>query len=217
MDTIVIVLIIIILILLYVLYKYSTKSTANVSSKLYNLNNSNSTISSADLANPQSQRFSYSTWVYVNTWNTTMDKLIYFSGTANSTTGPIVALRLGATSPTLTAKVGNNNPITITQNFPIQKWVHVVISVDSQIVDCYLDGKLVSSTQMISIQSIPSAYAINFGVFDAYLTGFKYKSTPLNPQQVWSEYMAGNGYTGGKYGVNFAITKDDSVISQVSY
>jgi hypothetical protein len=29
--------------------------------------------------------------------------------------------------------------------------------------------------------------------------------------------MTGNGYSGGKYGVNVAITKDDAVISQVSY
>jgi hypothetical protein len=64
---------------------------------------------------------------------------------------------------------------------------------------------------------IPSTYTINFGNFDAYLTGFKYESKALNPQQVWTNYMTGNGYSGGKYGVNVAITKDDAVISQVSY
>jgi hypothetical protein len=215
MDATVIILIIIILVLVYFLYSATKKSNTNVKSKLYNLNNSNSSISSADLTNPKSQSFSYSAWVYVNTWKNG-EKAIYYASTNGAIPPYIIGLALDATSPILRAVVGTQ-PITITNNFPIQKWVYVVISVDSNIVDCYLDGKLVSSTQLQNIPTIPATYSINFGTFDAYLTGFTYSNKPLNPQQVWSNYMTGNGYTGGKYGVNFAITKDDAVISQISY
>ena len=215
MDVIVIVLIIIIVVLLYFLYYSSKKSSVNSSSKLYNLNNGVTSVNSTDLTNPKSQSFSYSAWIFVNSWNNTVQKRVYYVNDSNSQN--VISLTLGTISPTLTAKVGNNDNITITQNFPVQKWVYVVVSVDSQIVDCYLDGKLLTSTQLNTLPVIPSAYAISFGAFDAYLTGFRYESKPLNPQQVWSNYMKGNGYTGGKYGVNVALTKDDAVVSQISY
>jgi hypothetical protein len=214
MDTIVIVLIFIIIILLYSLYYFSKKSSTNIKGTLYDLNKSNTSISSDSLTNPSTNRFSYSAWVYVNTWNKNSDKLIYSSGVSTS---PIVSLTLGKTTPDLKAVVEGNSSITITNNFPIQKWVHIVISVDSNVADCYLDGKLVVSRQLATVQAIPATYNINFGTFDAYLTGLEYISKPLNPQEVWSKYMAGNGYSGGKYGVDLSIKKDDSVISQVSY
>jgi hypothetical protein len=178
------------------------------------LNKTYTAISSDDLTNPKSNRFSYCLWVYVNTWNTNFKKLICNSGDPNN---PILSLTLGTTNPSLDVVAENNTPMRITDNFPIQKWVHIVISVDSNVVDCYLDGKLVVSKQMTNIQQIPSKYSINFGNFDAFLTGFEYISTALNPQEVWNKYMAGNGYAGGKYGVNLSITKDDAVVSQVSY
>lgn len=209
---IVIVLIVIIIIMVYFLYSSYSKSPANTSTTLYNLNKQNTGINSSDLSNPQSQSFSYSTWVFVNTWNTNATKNIYSTGASN-----IISLDLGRTTPELNVKIGSNPAIKITSNFPIQKWVYVVISVDSQTADCYLDGKLVASRQMTSIPSIPASYAITFGTFDAYLTGFKYTDKPLNPQQVWSSYMAGNGYAGGKYGVNLALTKDSAVVGQISY
>jgi hypothetical protein len=213
MDPIVIVLILIIIVLVYFLYYSYNKSIQN-KDKLFNLNNENSTISSTDLANPKSSKFSYTIWIYVNTWNTNFRKDIII---AKSTDSSIVSLNLGTTSPTLVAQIYNNNPFTLTNNFPIQKWVHIVITVDSNVVDCYLDGKMVVSKQLTNIINIPSSYAINFGRFDAYLTGFEYRSEPMNPQQVWSKYMSGNGYDGGKYGVNLAITKDDKVVSQLTY
>jgi len=210
MNVTIIVLIIVIIVLLYFLYRSTKKASANSSSQLYNLNNGVTAINSSDLTNPKSQSFSYSTWIFVNTWNTTTTKNIYNNPN-------IISLDLGTTSPDLSVKIGTNPPMPVTQNFPIQKWVYVVISVDSQTVDCYLDGKLLRSTQLNTLPTISDNYAISFGKFDAYLTGFKYESKALNPQQVWTNYMKGNGYTGGKYGVNVAITKDDAVISQVSY
>jgi hypothetical protein len=180
-------------------------------SVLYNLNNSTPVINSADLTNPKSQSFSYSTWIFVNSWNNTIAKNVLTNSSG------LIRLDLGTTTPTLTTQIGTNDKIYITQNFPIQKWVYVVVSVDSQTVDCYLDGKLLTSTKLNNLPAITDSYTVSFGNFDAYVTGFKYESKPLNPQQVWSNYMKGNGYTGGKFGVNVSLTKDDAVISQISY
>ena len=210
MSYIIIVLIVIIVIMVYFLYSSSVKSSAKISTTLYNLNKQNAAVNSSDLTNPSSQSFSYSAWVFVNTWNTNATKTIFSAPN-------IILLDLGRTTPHLNVVVGSNPAIKITSNFPIQKWVYIAVSVDSQTTDCYLDGKLVASRQIPILPVIPSSYAINFGSFDAYVTGFKYSDKPLNPQQVWSNYMAGNGYSGGKYGVNLALTKDSNVIGQISY
>ena len=35
----------------------------------------------------------------------------------------------------------------ITNNFPLQKWTCILVSVDNKIIDVYLDGKLVKSIE----------------------------------------------------------------------
>ena len=213
MNFTVIILVVIIVILVYYLYRVSTKAV-DVSSKLYYLNTT-ATISSDTLTNPKSARFSYATWVFVNTWGIpTSSNTLY---TVNGSSGNIIRLGLASQTPELTTSVYNDN-ILITKNFPIQKWVYVVISVDSMTVDCYLDGKLVASRKLTAVQTIPNTYTITIGPapLDTYITGFKYYDTPLNPQQVWSNYMAGNGYNGGEYTVDLAIKKDNTVLKSFS-
>jgi hypothetical protein len=48
-------------------------------------------------------------------------------------------------------------PILITDNYPIQKWCYIVISVDSAFIDCYLDGKLVLSQKTYLPNPVPGA------------------------------------------------------------
>lgn len=214
MNVAVIILIVIIVILAYYLYRLSSKKN-DTSSQLYHLTTP-TTISSDKLTNPRSARFSYTAWVFVNTWNTgnnVNDNRLYTVAGSS----PIVVLSLSPQKPELKTMVFNNQ-ISITNNFPIQKWVYVVISVDSTTVDCYLDGKLVASRKLATVESIPSTYTITIGATpsDTYITGFKYYDTPLNPQQVWTYYMAGNGYAGGKYSIDLAIKKDNKVIKSFS-
>jgi hypothetical protein len=224
MDTIVIVLIVVIVLLVYFLYKAS-KTSSSSSTTLYNLNNTNTAIVNSDLTNPTSYAFSYESWIYVNTWNNTIDKVFYYAspGADTSVKNTLIKLKLDKTTPTLTCKINAagtdsaNPPIIVTNNFPIQKWVYVVISVDSQIVDCYLDGKLIKSTKLPFLPNTSLNYDINFGTCDSYITGFKRNANAVNPQTVWSNYMSGNGYSGNSYGMNVAITKDDVVMSEVSY
>ena len=74
MDTLVIILIIVIIVLIYFLYRTSIKASTNNKTTLYNLNTNTATISASDLSNPKSQRFSYSAWIFVNSWNNTITK-----------------------------------------------------------------------------------------------------------------------------------------------
>ena len=144
MNTTLIILGVIIAILIYVLYYFYAPSNATVLSSKANLNAANPPITSINA--PTNTRYGYGIWVYVNSWNSTTDKII-FSRSNN------ITLRLDKSKPSLYCDVTMNDGKTvhktlITDNFPLQKWVFVIVSVDNQFLDCYLDGKLVKSTRL---------------------------------------------------------------------
>ena len=120
----------------------------------------------------------------------------------------------------------------ITDNFTLQRWVYLVISVDNQFVDLYLDGKLVKSVKMmnapfqdtdnvvstqISSSVAKGKRAVNFGYLQGvYIAYFQRWETPLDPQSVWNYYMRGNGQGSKltKYNVNLDFIKDNKLTSQ---
>ena len=138
---------------------------------------------------------------------------------------PQIALYLDKTTPTLKCFIHNahattassTDPITITSNFPIQSWVYVTISVQGQYVDLYLQGKLVKSIQLAGVANVPSPDAtVQLGTGtagpDINVAGFTYYPNALTPQQVWSNYLAGNGQNTlgalSTYGVNVGLTSN---------
>jgi hypothetical protein len=122
--------------------------------------------------------------------------------------------------------------VIITDNFTLQRWVYLVISVDNLFVDLYLDGKLVKSVKMVNLpyQDNLNIVSVNISEADAkkkastvfgYLPGFmlaKFQrwETPLDPQSVWNYYMQGNGQggSGSKYKVNLDFVKDNKLTTQ---
>ena len=189
-----------------------------------------SSISADSLSKPDAQRYMYGLWLYVNAWPTAgalpatavvpartpiftrnKDMELFLDGT----TGKLV---LNVLSDVSTTTVANKvQAITITNNFPIQKWVHIVISVDNQIVDLYLDGKLVKSVNISPATHVPDALsAITFTPLSsgssAFMTKFSRLPTIADPQSVWNLYMqsSGTGTNGnGKLGVNLSLLKDN--------
>jgi len=135
---------VIVIILIYVLYTFYVKKSS-VLVTTASLKGSNTPITA--LSAPQSTRYAYGIWVYINTWSPNVAKTIF--SRANN-----IDLYLDSDKATLKCKITQSpepNPpqiITITDNFPIQKWVCVVISADGQFIDCYLDGKLMNSNKL---------------------------------------------------------------------
>ena len=148
MNPVIIILGVVIAILIYVLYTYfsstSTQLTSVASLKTATLPDITS------INNPTNTRYGYSIWVYVNSWDNSQIKTI-FSRAGN------ISLSLSQNAPTLTCNITMNDnsviPMVITDNFPLQKWVFVAISVDNQFVDAYLEGKLVKSQRCVKIDS----------------------------------------------------------------
>lgn len=221
MNTIAIGLVILVIILLYVLYRFFGLQTTELITTA-SLTGSNPAIPIKN--SPSGTRYAYGIWVYVNSWDTSVSKTIYERAEN-------IKLYFDKVSPTLKCDIAMNKtdskPITveITDSFPLQKWTQIIISVDNQYLDAYIDGKLVKSARAYKedengndMPKVPSASAaMSLGgetVFDAYVSRFKHWTMPITPQIAWSSYMEGNGDSSLKsyvssYGVNLSILKDN--------
>jgi len=162
-----------------------------------NLKDNPEDISFSKIKGTASMLYSFGTWIYVNSFQN--NKIITYIDTTNL---PIFSLVLGemSNSHVLTAVLNINDKeqnIVITKNFPIQKWVYVVVAVDTTSFDCYLDGKLVGST--IIYQKLTSqSGSIKFGNFigengDIILAKVSRWDYYLDPTTVYKEYSSGNG------------------------
>jgi len=144
----------------------------------------------------------------------------YDFGLFLDSSSPTLYCALGATTLNSDTTTTPSNLITVSNNFPLQTWVYVVVSVNSNVVDCYLNGKLVIS-QLIQQQGsivTPSFSNIYLGNgsgpgWDAQLSNFKRYTTALTPQIVWSNYLsqAPNTLTLTSYGLQVDLTQNGSV------
>jgi hypothetical protein len=206
-----------ILLIVVIFYMVYTKSGNTQSKVEVDMSAQLADITSDKLVKPDAVSYTYNVWLYV-------DKPI-------SSTAFIFArdkdltLKLNGTTSVLsvTTKHTSTADIThmITNNFPLQKWVYVVISVDNATIDMYLDGKLVKSVVDMHTPdgTSPIKFGINSGVF---MSKFNRVVGASNPQTVWSDYLNGSGSAIGltnlanKYSVNLAILKDNVLSTSVS-
>lgn len=224
MNPLIIILGILIVVISFYLINYYFFTTKALATKIY-LKESPADIPSSAIKNPNSILYTFGTWVYVNNFSNSI--LLSYIGET-----PLFALVLGRVGdagslnkPQLTAIVNGKGldnkyirkQIIITNNFPIQKWVHVLVSVDTTFVDCYLDGKLVTSSPLTPNEQIikgpevsPSISFKNPTPPDIYLAKVTRWDYPLDPQSVYSEYSAGNGVDNTSLSVKLTVKTEDS-------
>jgi hypothetical protein len=219
MDYTVIVLGIIIVFLVYYLY-VNYIGAVKTMAKSADLNSVQPTITNID--KPANLNYSYGVWLYVNSWNNSSTKTIF--GRTNN-----IRLYLEQNTPTLkcdiTTTSNQNETIIITDNYPLQKWVYIIVSVDGRIVDCYINGKLVKSQKLSNDTTQPGDVVtspIVMGNFDATLANLTRTITPMDPQTAWNNYNKGNGMSGsgglfsmGSYGANLSLIKDSIQFSNI--
>lgn len=183
-----------------------------------------STINSTSLATNggtkvPSSNFAYSIWIYINNWNYRYgeSKVIFGrmgsqgSGSVPGINGldPCPAVVLGAVENNLSVSLGcypgiDQQPTTpggttivhtsSVSNVPIQKWVHLVVSVYGRSMDVYMDGKLVKTSLLPGVASVnnnSNVYVTPAGGFEGWTSKFQYYPNSLNPQQVWNIYTQG--------------------------
>ena len=225
MDPTFIILGVILIVLLYILYMY-IRTDKELLQEYVHLDNNLEPIT--DLEKPESSRYAYGFWIYVNTWDSSTQKTII--EIENS-----MKVYLDAQTASLMVDIptgeGSSEPIQVTNNFPLQKWAHVIVSVDNEFIDCYLDGKLVRSARIYTPGQdgsaaikplIPSSSAkLMFGSnFDAYMSRLKRWTYPINPQKAYDEYMKGNGqgnFAGVPvYGLDLKVLKDNELYKEIN-
>ena len=210
---------IVLLLVIYILYKVLDEKSRSVASKM-DLKVSNQSVAVENTGKADSMRYYISTWIYVNNLADIASGTPIYKLENSSTTTKYLELLL-TSSAVLQYKILDANSqvqsYTIMSNFPLQKWVNIILSVDNDIVDLYIDGKLIRSHKVENrIQQISKTGTnIIFGSpVDAYLAKMERQPNAMDPTNAWNKYMEGNGgnYFSrmfANYGGNFTLTKDD--------
>ena len=226
MDLAVILLVILVILLMYFLYTYFSK--ANYLFDFVDLSKDAPMINKKSLDDLTNTRYSYGIWVYVNSWDKITRKTL-LSQAAN------MSLYFDGSNPTLklllnTAPSSTNGTadgiIPIHYNFPLQKWTSVIISVDNNIVDIYIDGKMTyskdlqktittSGTANPQVALVPNS-DIQVGVpgqpQNILLARFIRWTYPMDPQTAWNTYLSGSGAeNANSTKVNLSILKNNAI------
>ena len=185
-----------------------------------------------------SVRFAYGIWVYINQWTkTSANKLIfardkeialYLDKDANlqCIISPTTGTYSGLTNVVRTIQQDSDDTtnkrqktIMVSNNFPLQKWVYITVSIDNTIADIYLEGKLVKSLPIPLVSPDPSKPIVFGGGYNAYISQFQRWTSEIDPQTVWDTYMKNSGGITdmvGNYNVNLSLLKDNVVSSNLS-
>jgi archaellum component FlaG (FlaF/FlaG flagellin family) len=176
-------------------------------------------ISIENIDNPGSVRYFYEGWFFIDANEPVKSCNILFNRGSNfiasltgSTLNIYVNVDKSKVKPNGTVDASGLTPLLTVQNFPFQKWCHLVINVDGTTVDLYIDGKFVKNTNSQSQINTNNTDPISYGNIYTlgHFTRFRRVASSINPQGVWSSYMngSGQGYSISNYHVNAQITKN---------
>ena len=230
MNWLAIILSVILLIVLYYVFTFYTSDVSTLA-KSADLSVGNvPSIPHTNINSPGSANFAYGIWLYVvkaptNGWIYTVsstDKTdIQFSKETNPDVDVGLAIKSGTAE--LYAVYGGKTYI-VTNNFPFQKWVHVIISYDTagRFIDLYLDGKMISSIKDKITDGSKSADVIYkmktdtffFGKGNVNVGALQHWTTSMDPQTAWSTYLKAAGIKVNpinQYGVGVDLYKNNDV------
>tara|TARA_Y100000389_G_scaffold110197_1_gene107309 strand:+ start:2178 stop:2897 length:720 start_codon:yes stop_codon:yes gene_type:complete len=186
--------------------------------------------------NKGSNDFAYSFWIYINDWNHAYnEKKIIIERKKGNHKGPLIYLgehkndlHVNITSHSALGGQGSpppNEEIITLENIPVQKFTHIVVTVNNSAVDMYLDGKLVKTHILNNVSTVDEVAEADIVVnkgngFSGYLAKLKYVSRTLNPREVYEIYKEGYGagLFGGlinRYKLKFAFLKDNNEITSM--
>lgn len=214
MKILAVVIFIILIVLIYVLYKLLSKTTTKVSG----FSDASITINGA--SQPKTQNNAFSFWFYISSWTSGQKEPLI---KLNQGSDIYMSAKLDAANNTLIIEIKStvdNKATVATVNITdirLQKWNHIIISVNGNVVDVYLDGKLVKTKIASSIPSTTTSEfkpTIGGSGNKGFISSALYKNDYITPEEAWNIYSM--GYTGAglfdfvnRYKLNFSITKDD--------
>jgi hypothetical protein len=216
--TTIIMIILLIIIVYFVWTMFSSSSSTTVSS------GSSDASQSTPMTVTASNSFTISTWIYINSWDSSSAPKTIVS-TPKDSKSPFI-LTLGKTDNGLYVKIGDQLiPSTGTSTIlvPLQTWASIIATVNNgNSLDIYINGKLVQTTALDKVYGLPGGTINVGGGIDGSISS-TFNATPFGPQDAWNTYSSGYGSGSGssvsdffnKYKVRFAFVKDNVELSKL--
>lgn len=215
-----------VLLLLVIVYFVFYSGEKELTGKI-DLSQEQTPVQASSLDQPSSAKYSMEMWIYVYKFSPTGQYIIYRAADGASTADAVVkkniGIKLDANSPKLVLEYEGetSKSVTITDNLPLQSWVHLIVSVDGAFVDVYVNGKLVKSFQDSGIKAPSSTASIVYGTPDAYLAKLTRYTKATDPQTAWEKYMAGNGENPfakfmSSFGLTMTLKKNNQDYSKIT-
>jgi hypothetical protein len=215
--------IIVILLLLYVIFKALTTNYTTLGTMQKWA--TSTIIQGTNLPSSFKANTAISVWFYIKKWVSDA-KVIEFQGAA--ATPPIFLVKFKSNTNTIqifpTGTTGPND--CDIADFPLQKWVNLIISFNGSAMDVYVDGKLVKSCVVNNGSKLSETQKIILGdatkIEDVgFITNVKLKASPIAPQEAWDIYSQGFGGSPwsdllNKYKVKLSFIVDNQEQTSIS-
>jgi len=218
---------VVIIVLLYLLYLYFFGNSAAVLVGVHDAT-TEVKIGSGSIAPGPTQNFTYSVWVYVSNWNAGNEKII-FQRACDSSFCPKMAFDQNMNNVTITlATYPSDSGSQVEaacqiENVPLQAWTNLIITLNGNALDCYLDGKLVRTCLMPGVPKLSGAGDLVLTPagksFQGYTGNFQYFSRAINPREAYAIYKEGYGGSNwlsnlfNKYRIKLAFMKDNREVN----
>ncbi len=217
-------------VLVFVLYYFLYSDGSTVLSNKLDLATDQTEVPVSSITLPDTKRYSMEMWLYVYQFPGTPTYIISREAkTAGSgtPTNKNIGIKLDGSAPKLSidycstsgSSIAQKN-VVITDNFPLQTWVHLIVSVDNDFVDIYMNGKLVKSFKD-SIETPSNTSTIKYGKLSCYLAKLVRSTNATDPQTAWNLYSAGNGENPlakylASFGLSVTLQKNNQDYSKVT-
>jgi hypothetical protein len=218
--------VIVILLLLYVIFKALTTTYTSLGAMQKWVNET--TLQGSNLPSSFKANSAISVWFYIKKWVNGTKVVSFKKGN-----GAEVIFQVQFKNDTNTIQIiPRSSSITDpglceVSEFPLQKWVNLIVSFNGSAMDVYIDGKLVKSCVVNLGSKLNETDTIVLG--DAskktddvgFITNVKLKAAPIAPQEAWDIYSQGFGGSPwsdllNKYKVKMSFIVDNQEQASVS-
>jgi hypothetical protein len=218
--------VVVILLLLYVIFKALTTTYTSLGTMQKWENET--TLQGSNLPSNFKANTAISVWFYIKKWSDRA-KVIHFKKVDQIIFQ--VQFKIGTNTIQIFPQSGasaSGKDCEIS-DFPLQKWVNLIISFNGSAMDVYVDGKLVKSCVVDGGSKLSDTTSIVLGdetmkppTHDVgFITNVKLKSTPIAPQEAWDIYSQGFGGSPwsdilNKYKVKLSFIVDNQEQTSIS-
>lgn len=228
--------VVVVLVVLYFIINWLFSKSTQLT-RMANGNEKQTILASTIKNNSNSSNYTYSTWFYVNDWNYRFGEPKVLLGRLDDDNNASPSIVFDAMENNITISVScypqsqstglTSNKSIVHQcnvkNFPLQKWVNLIISLYGRTLDVYIDGKLVRTCVLPGVAKVSTKSDIVVtpnGGFSGWTSNFMYFDNSTNPQEAYNIYKGGFGGSllgnmFNKYRIKFSFLTDNKEVSSI--